>query len=384
MAGKKTVRTGGKSAGRKYSRAHLDRTRRQRGSAIRRLLFTALAVAIVVVTASFLIFRSDNGISVFENAVGTVLKPVASAFTGAATWVKGFFTDWRDYDKLQSKYDQLELKNEQISLQVGGMEELELENDRLSTLLDAKDDYESLDPVYAKVIARDPGQWFDTFSIDRGTSDGVTEGMAVVADGGLVGYVFEAGLTYAKVMTVIDPRSAVACLVQRTRDNGVMRGEVTESSLSAECYVYYLPNVNNIVPGDVIVTSGTDSLYPKGLAIGEVIAVSQETSSDGSYVIVSPYVDFRHVENVLVLRTIVKTDEGLPVVSTPTPAPYATPTVTPVPTNADGSTVSPDSSGGAWHYPTVAPDATPTPSGSAAPTPEPTIIAPLPEDGWAN
>ncbi|MGI6238947.1 MAG: rod shape-determining protein MreC [Christensenellales bacterium] len=382
MAGRRTIRTGGKGAGRRYSRAHVDRSRRQRGGRIRRLLFTAAAVVLVVVTVSFLVLRSDNNISVFENAVGTVFRPVQSAFTSATMWVKGFFTNWRDYDKLQGEYERIELENEHLNLRLSALEELEIENARLSTLLDVREDHASLDPVHAKVIGRDPGQWFDTFSINRGTAHGVTEGMAIVSQGGLVGYVYEAGLTYAKVMSIIDTRSALACLVQRTRDNGVMCGAVTADASEAQCRVHYLPNVNNIVPGDVIITSGTDSLYPKGLVIGEVIAVSQETSTDGSYVIVAPYVDFRHIEDVLVLRTVIESHEELPVVATPTPAPYLTPKPTDPPTNPDGSVISPDADGGAWQYPTIAPDATPEPADGA--TPAPTQIETLPEDNWAG
>jgi rod shape-determining protein MreC len=383
MALKRKPRSAGKGAGRKYSSAHVNRSRRQRTGTIRRLLFTAAALAIVFVTVSFLILRSNNGISMFENGVGTIFKPVVSAFSSAASWVKGFFTDWRDYDKLQADYDQLQLEYEQITLQMSGMEELEGENDRLNAILDAKSTYDSLDPIYAKVIARDPGQWFDTFTIDRGTGSGVREGMSIVSAGGLVGYVYEAGLSYAKVMTIIDARSAVACLVQRTRDTGVMRGEVTADSDSAECHMYYLRNVNNIEPGDVIVTSGTDALYPKGLAIGEVIAVSQETSSEGSYVIVSPYADFRHIEDVLVLRTVVETAEDLPVVATPTPVAFVTPKPTQGSADA-GSTMSPDASDDAWHYPTSVPEASATPAPDASPTPASTLIEPLPEDDWAN
>ena len=122
----------------------------------------------------------------------------------------------------------------------------------------------TLDPIYARVIARDPGQWFDTFSVNRGTNDGVSVGMAVVTGDGLVGRVYEAGLNYAKVLTIIDSRSAVSCLIERTRDNGVMRGQITATSESAECYVSYVQNIANIVPGDTLITSGTDSLYPKG------------------------------------------------------------------------------------------------------------------------
>lgn len=377
MAGFRLPRRGRKSTGRSYSSAHVNRNRKKRGSAIRRVLFSLLVLAAVAVAVSFLVLRSSNGISVFENVVGTVFRPIESAFSSAAGGVKNFFSNWRNYDKLQREYETLEMTNEELSLKLSGVEETEQENARLKVLLDAQDAYESLDPIYAKVIARDPGQWFDTFTINRGTTHGVTEGMSVVTGAGLVGYVYEAGLTYAKVLTIIDTRSAVAVLVQRTRDNGVMRGEVTEASDSAECYTYYLPNVNNILPGDVIVTSGTDSLYPKGLTIGEVIAVSQETSSDGSYVIVSPYVDFRHVEEVLVLRTVVETQESLPVVATPTPAPAVTPrpsaSVLP-----DGSTVEPDATDdGNWSYPTIEPTEPPV-------TPEPTMLELLPEDQWAD
>lgn len=377
MAGFRLPRRGRKSTGRSYSSAHVNRNRKKRGSAIRRVLFSLLVLAAVAVAVSFLVLRSSNGISVFENVVGTVFRPIESAFSSAAGGVKNFFSNWRNYDKLQREYETLEMTNEELSLKLSGVEETEQENARLKVLLDAQDAYEALDPIYAKVIARDPGQWFDTFTINRGTAHGVTEGMSVVTGAGLVGYVYEAGLTYAKVLTIIDTRSAVAVLVQRTRDNGVMRGEVTEASDSAECYTYYLPNVNNIMPGDVIVTSGTDSLYPKGLTIGEVIAVSQETSSDGSYVIVSPYVDFRHVEEVLVLRTVVETQESLPVVATPTPAPEVTPrpsaSVLP-----DGSTVEPDATDdGNWSYPTIEPTEPPV-------TPEPTMLELLPEDQWAD
>ena len=377
MAGFRLPRRGRKSTGRSYSSTHVNRSRKKRGSAIRRVLFSLLVLAAVAVAVSFLVLRSSNGISVFENVVGTVFRPIESAFSSAAGGVKNFFSNWRNYDKLQREYETLEMTNEELSLKLSGVEETEQENARLKVLLDAQDAYEALDPIYAKVIARDPGQWFDTFTINRGTTHGVTEGMSVVTGAGLVGYVYEAGLTYAKVLTIIDTRSDVAVLVQRTRDNGVMRGEVTEASDSAECYTYYLPNVNNIMPGDVIVTSGTDSLYPKGLTIGEVIAVSQETSSDGSYVIVSPYVDFRHVEEVLVLRTVVETQESLPVVATPTPAPEVTPrpsaSVLP-----DGSTVEPDATDdGNWSYPTIEPTEPPV-------TPEPTMLDLLPEDQWAD
>lgn len=361
-----------RSTQRRYSQAHVEKTKRQRGNAIRRFAFIGLVVVAVGAAVLFLVSRSGTGISVGENAVGSIFSPVQSAATSVAQFFKDFFTNWRDYDQLKDDYEALYQENQRLNVRLSATEEETLENERLKTLLDAQDRYESLDPIYAKVIARDPGQWFDTFSINRGTSDGVSMGMAVVTGDGLVGRVYEAGLNYAKVLSIIDSRSAVACLVSRTRDNGVMRGQVTSSSQTSECYVYYLPNINNIVPGDVLVTSGTDSLYPKGLTIGTVTTVSREAGSEGNYVIAMPSVDFQHIEEVLVLRTVIETDEeALPVVPTATPKPTPTATVAPYDVAANAS--APPEDENVFTYPTSSADATVAP-----------VYEPLPEDNWVS
>lgn len=365
-----------KRSGRAYSKAHVAKQKRNRGSAIRRALFAVAVLVIVVLSVYFLVFRSGSEISIGENAIGSVLSPVQRTFSSATTRVKEFFTDWREYDTLRENYDELYQENMQLSLQLQSAEEAMLENERLQTLLDAKSRYETLDPIYAKVSGRDPGQWFDTFSINRGTNNGISTGMAVVTGDGLVGRVYEVGLNYAKVLSIIDSRSAVACLIERTRENGVMRGQITASSDTPECYVYYLPNTTNIVPGDNLITSGTDSLYPKGLLVGTVTAVSRNAvSSDGNYVIARPVADFQHIEEVLVLRTVIETDqdEKLPIVPTPTPKPVVTPTPNPQQLDAPQAT---DSSGNdIFVFPTATP---------SSQTDQQAVYEELPEDRWAT
>ena len=362
-----------KRTGRSYSRAHVEKKKRNRGNAVRRALFVVAVLAVVAAAVFFLILRGGEGVSVGENAIGSVLTPVQNAFSSATKWVRDLFQGHHDYNDLLANYEQLSLENQQLSLQVQSAEEALQENERLRVLLDAQERYESLDPIYAKVIARDPGQWFDTFSVNRGTSDGVSEGMAVVTGDGLVGRVYEVGLNYAKVLTIIDSRSAVSCLIERTRDNGVMRGQITDSSQNAECYVYYVQNIANIVPGDTLITSGTDSLYPKGLPVGTVNAVSRETDSSGLYVIAIPAVDFQHIEEVLILRTVIETDEGaLSPVPTPTPVPRVT--YTPAPSDVAGQTTAPDQ-GDLFVWPTSTPAAGP---------PDQPLYEELPEDQWAE
>lgn len=333
-----------KRSGKRYAPRRSAQEQRRIRIARRRVLFSVLVLLVVAAIVFFLILRNSSEISIAENGLGSLFSRVQSVFTGATNGVRHFAQRWRDYDKLEADYETVRLENQRLTLQLDSAQESVLENERLKTMLDAKSRYEALDPIYARIIARAPGQWFDTFSINRGKNDGVTAGMSVVNADGLIGRVYEAGMNYAKVICVIDPRSAVACMVQSTRDTGIMRGEITADSDKAECFVYYLPNLNNIVPGDAVITSGTDSLFPKGLHIGTVTAVSMDAGSDGSYAVVTPSVDFRHIEEVFVLREVVETDsdQALPALNTAdtrrgtataaTPGPNVTPSPTPAST----------------------------------------------------
>ncbi len=353
--------------------ARKERSERTRGEKIRSFLIGAAMVATVFALLFFLVLRSsDGGISIAQNGIGSLFTSIQSGAANVASDVKRFVQNWRNYDKLQSDYDELSRKNLQLSLELSSAEEAMQENERLQSLLNVQSAYESLDPIYARVIARDAGQWYSTFAINRGDSSGVNVGMAVVNEDGLIGRVYEVGLNYAKVITIVDPRSGLSCLIQRTRDNGILRGGVSDSNDNAECYIYYLPNLNNIVPGDTVVTSGTDETYPKGLKIGVVTELSLNAGSEGNYAVVSPSVDFLHIEEVLVLRTVVESTSGaLSALPTPTPAP----TATPAPTQEGGPTVDPAATEGIFTYPTANPE-----NGNSAAG----HLEQLPEDDWAG
>lgn len=345
-----------KTGNKRYNANRNAGTQKNKRDKIRRTLFAILVFLIVAAVVLTLILRSGDKISISENALGSLITPVQNALTTATDSVKRFIGNWRDYDKLQAEYDMLEMQYQQAQMELVSAEEALLENERLKVQLGATDTYAALDPIYAKVIARDAGPWFETFSINRGSNHGVANGMAIVNGDGLVGRVYEVGLNYAKVISIIDSRSAVACLVQRTRDNGVMRGQISSSDSYAECYVYYLPNINSITPGDTVVTSGTDSLYPKGLKVGTVTALSLDAGSDGTYAIVTPSVDFQRIEEVFVLRTVIESDTDiLPSVAQPTNEPYQA-SATPKPGTSATAIPSAENTEEIWVRTTPAPD----------------------------
>ena len=353
------------------------RETQSRGQTIVRAIVSILIVIVVAVTVVSLILRDQSQITITENAVGSLISPVQSALNTASVKVKDFFTNWRDYDKLQDEYAALERENQQLSLELSNADEALMENERLKNLLDARSSYEALDPIYARVIARDAGQWFSTFSINRGDMHGVSAGMAVVNGDGLVGRVYEVGMNYANVITIIDPRSSLACLVQRTRDNGIMEGGVADNADTAECYIYYLPNVNNIVPGDEIVTSGTDGFYPKGLNVGTVTQVSLDAGSEGNFAVVEPHVDFLHIEEVIVLRDVVEKADQLSALPTATPSP----TATPAPTSGVSAVqpVAPETTEEIFTFPQAGDADSKNNSANTS-----TAIEPLPEDAWVE
>jgi rod shape-determining protein MreC len=157
--------------------------------------------------------------------------------------------------------------------------------------------------VAAEVIGKDPSAWFKTVIIDKGKADGLTRGLPVVMPQGIAGQVVEVSNHYSKVMLIIDRNSAVDALVQRTRARGVIKGESTD-----RCHLDFVLRKNDVRVGDSVVSSGLDGVYPKGLRLGFVAEVIEHDADIFHEVIVTPYVDFEKLEEVLVVLEVQKHD----------------------------------------------------------------------------
>ena len=180
--------------------------------------------------------------------------------------------------------------------------ETELANTRLRDLINFQRNI-SERVVAAEVIGKDPSTWFKTVIIDKGETDGLTRGLPVVIPQGIAGQVIEVSSHYSKVMLIVDSNSAVDALVQRTRARGIIKGESTD-----QCRLDYLLRKNDVRIGDTIVSSGLDGVYPKGLRIGIVSNVVDHDADIFHDVIVTPFVDFEKLEEVLVILEIQKHD----------------------------------------------------------------------------
>jgi rod shape-determining protein MreC len=172
--------------------------------------------------------------------------------------------------------------------------EVRLENERLRLLLDFKEAQE-IATLPAMVVAEDASSWFRTVTIDKGSDQGVTEGLPVVVAEGVVGRVVRSSPRYSRVLLITDASSAVASLLQNNRARGVCRGQ-------GEQLVFdFVLRQEEVKIGDRVVTSGMGGVFPKGLVLGKVKSVDRQEFGLFQEIEVSPSVDFSHLEEVLVL-----------------------------------------------------------------------------------
>ena len=232
---------------------------------------------------------------------GTILRPFQQFFSSVGHGVGGFFDYLGDMKNFQS--ENLELKDEVASLQakVRELEGFKQENDRLRQLLDLKAANPDKDMVGCKVIAKDPGNWFRTFTIDKGKEAGISVDDTVISGRGLVGRVTEVGPGWAKVLSIIDVESSVGALISRTQDFAIIDGDLTLAD-KGKCKMSYVTGGAGIVLGDAVVTSGLGGVYPEGILIGTVSDIKSDAQGYSQYAVIDTAVDFERIREVMVIR----------------------------------------------------------------------------------
>jgi len=265
-----------------------------------------LIIGVIVLIAVNIIVLSVNSRRYTSFGLERVAISFISPFQELVTRTIRFTKDiWQHYFALVTVArenhilrDQLNQASEKSNL----WHETELANARLRNLLDFQKNITE-QAVAAEVIGKDPSTWFKTVVIDKGKADGLTKGLPVVMPQGIAGQVIETANHYSKVMLIIDRNSAVDALVQRTRARGVLKGESTD-----QCRLDYVLRKKDVRIGDIIVSSGADGVYPKGLRIGRVSDVIEHDGDIFHEVFLTPFVDFEKLEEVLVVFDVQKND----------------------------------------------------------------------------
>ncbi|MBF0203472.1 MAG: rod shape-determining protein MreC [Desulfamplus sp.] len=250
-----------------------------------------IATSFTVLTVSSRNALPDNGI---ENIAIALISPFQMAVSASFAWCSGI---WRVYfATVSAGNENIELKKE-LALAMGAQNrcmELELENSRLRSFIDFNNASENVF-IAAKVIGRDPSPWFQTLMINKGSGDGLIKGLPVLVSEGVVGRIETVSENFSRVLLITDRNSAVDALVQSSRARGIVQGNNTD-----QCLFKYALRKDEIVQGDIIVSSGLDQVFPKGLRIGKVLDIQKENSDLFQMIIIKTFVNFDKLEEVLV------------------------------------------------------------------------------------
>lgn len=258
-------------------------------------------LAFVAVSVFCIVFFSARGRFATPWANETVVTALAP-FQRAATWVgskvSGGLTRWAEIMAVYEENKKLRREVEELRAQNVKAEEFSAENVRLRELLGYKNLATQFDLVMARVIGREAATWTRMITIDRGTQHGLQKNMAVVTARGLVGVVTEAGLISSKVELILDPRISVGALVQRSRVAGIVEGN-PENTIQPR--LVHIPRSEDIAEGDILVTSGFGGIYPKGIIIGKIQSIHNDSTGLLHLASVETAVDFQRLEDVAVI-----------------------------------------------------------------------------------
>lgn len=264
----------------------------------------ALGLVIVVLLLSIVIGVVNAiypEVTFVENVVQVVITPAQKLFTNMGNGIAGFFGHFTDINKLNSEINALNEENARLKEELNKSEISTRENEELRKLLSLKEAYPELELKGAQVIARNPSNWYGTFTIDKGTADGVSVNQPVIsADRTLVGRISEVGTTWSRIITINDPAHSVGAEVVRSGEYGIVEGE-SSTNEGGNCKLSFISKNANIIVGDKVVTSGLGGVYPRGLTIGKVLDIRPDMQGISQYAVISPEADIDNLKAVLIV-----------------------------------------------------------------------------------
>jgi rod shape-determining protein MreC len=256
------------------------------------ILLAVLLVSLLLLTVQ----TRGGGTGRAGELIALVVTPVQSLLVRVHRGAIGFWANYLDWKLVRRENITLRAENEELRVQALQTGETREENARLRRLLVLKDRL-PLATVAGEVIGREAGGWVRSLTINRGRGDGIAQQTPVIVPNGLVGRVVQVHRGAAVVQLLNDPASTVGAVVQRTRTAGLVEGDAG----GAVRFKFMARDGATVAPGDLVVTSGLGTLFPKGLPVGRVVRIEDKGSALFHFAVLAPVVDFSRVEEVLLV-----------------------------------------------------------------------------------
>lgn len=267
--------------------------------------FVRVLAVVVLILVGIMIYSASTGgfASLPQTITGAVVTPFQSLVTGISDGVSGFFGGLFGGD-MQQQLDALQKENAELRQQIVDYDELKQQNDWYTEILGLHEQHSDYTFASGRVIGRDPSDAYGNFTISAGKNADVSVNDPVVTtNGDLVGVVYEVGLTYSKVRTILDPATKVSAQISRTSDTGYTVGSTVEMARRRALRLTTLERSSGVAVGDYVVTSGIGGIYPDGLLIGSVREIT--SASDGMTLDakVEIFADIYNLKQVMVISS---------------------------------------------------------------------------------
>jgi rod shape-determining protein MreC len=257
-----------------------------------------------LITAAFLLaafltyalnLRNKEHANPLERGVMTLTAPLAGSASAGNQLAGNLWSNYLDLLDVRRENVALRASVKRLNERIVANNEAVVANGRLQALLNLKGTLEA-PSLAVSVIGEDSSAWFRTLVVDRGSADGLLEGMPVLAAGGVVGRLVKVAPHSSRVLLLTDHASAIAALVQRSRARGVVRG-----AGNGRCSMEFTVKDEDVKVGDTVISSGIGGVFPKGLPIGEVTMVKKGEYGVFQTIEVRPTVNLGRLEEMLVL-----------------------------------------------------------------------------------
>lgn len=253
-----------------------------------------LSVLLVLIMLSVFTRNVEN------NFVSTTLNTVTYGLSKVTAAASADSSDNKSYDELKAENEALSTANRELRARLVDYYSVKEENTRLWMFYGLKKEHEDYALIPSTVLRRDANDEFGSFTIDKGTASGISVGDPVIGENGLIGWISEADVYTAKVVTVLSPQTSIGAIDNATGDTGIITGSAKYADDNRTMFTK-LTSENKVEKGDIITSSGASGIYPKGMTLGEVIEIGYDTYDTSYYAVIEPYDDIKSVLNVAVI-----------------------------------------------------------------------------------
>ena len=265
--------------------------------------YILLGLSLFCVLMMLLSSLSDKVGGPFRAVANVTVIPFQQGINQIGRWLGDMTDNFDTMEQLRSENEKLQEQVDNLIMENNNLQAEQSELERLQELYQLDQNYADYEKTAAHVIGKDSGNWFNSFTIDKGSRDGIEVDMNVMAQNGLVGIVVDVGPTWAKVRSIIDDSTNISGMALSTSDTCIVSGDLSLMSEGQIRFEQMENNDNTVSVGDQIVTSYISDKYLQGILIGSVSEINVDSNNLTRSGYITPAVDFRNIQEVLVITT---------------------------------------------------------------------------------